>query len=144
MLLKDKMEKKVYVGMVADIIHKGHINLLNEASKYGKVIVGLLTDEAIESYKRKPVINYENRYIVISNLKMVDEVIKQESKYWSDNIIKINPDYVIHGDDWKSGNMNSIKNDVIKTLSEIGGELIEVPYTKGISTTDIIGRILSN
>ena len=135
------MEKKVYVGMSADILHKGHINLLNEASKYGKVIIGLLTDEAIESYKRKPIINYENRYIVVSNLKMVDEVIKQESKYWSDNIIKINPDYVIHGDDWKSGNMNSIRNDVIKTLSEIGGELIEVSYTPGISTTDIIGKI---
>ena len=135
------MEKIVYVGMAADIIHKGHINLLNEASKYGKVIVGLLTDEAIESYKRKPIINYENRYIVISSLKMIDKVIKQESKYWGNNIKLLQPDYVVHGDDWNIGVMNDIKRDVVKTLSEIGGELIEVPYTTGISTTEIIGKI---
>ena len=131
----------VYVGMSADIIHKGHINLLNEASKYGKVIVGLLTDEAIESYKRKPIINYENRHIVISHLKMIDKVIQQESKYWGNNIKLLQPDYVVHGDDWNIGVMNDIKRDVVKTLSEIGGELIEVPYTSGISTTEIIGKI---
>ncbi len=68
------MEKTVYVGMAADIIHKGHINLLNEASKYGKVTVGLLTDEALESYKRKPIINYENRHIVISSLRQVHKI----------------------------------------------------------------------
>lgn len=135
------MEKIVYVGMAADIIHKGHINLLNEASKYGKVIVGLLTDEAIESYKRKPIINYENRHIVISSLKMIDKVIQQESKYWGNNIKLLQPDYVVHGDDWNIGVMNDIKRDVVKTLSEIGGELIEVPYTSGISTTEIIGKI---
>ena len=127
--------------MSADIIHKGHINLLNEASKYGKVIVGLLTDEAIESYKRKPIINYENRHIVISHLKMIDKVIQQESKYWGNNIKLLQPDYVVHGDDWNIGVMNDIKRDVVKTLSEIGGELIEVPYTSGISTTEIIGKI---
>ena len=135
------MDKIVYVGMSADIIHKGHINLLNEASKYGKVIVGLLTDEAIEEYKRKPIINYENRYIVISNLKMVDSIIECKSKYWSENIIKLKPDFVIHGDDWKTGIMNDIREDIVSTLSEVGGELIEVPYTQGISTTDIINKI---
>jgi len=134
------MEKKVYVGMSADIIHKGHINLLNEASKYGKVIVGLLTDEAIESYKRKPIINYENRYIVVSNLKMVDKVVEQKTHDYTDNLKNIKPEYVVHGDDWISG-QSVVRNNVIKTLSEIGGELIEVPYTQGISTTDIIGKI---
>ena len=135
------MDKTVYVGMAGDIIHKGHINLLNEASKYGKVIVGLLTDEAIESYKRKPIINYENRHIVISSLRQVHKVIQQESKYWRNNIKLLQPDYVVHGDDWNVGVMNDIKKDVVKTLSEIGGELIEVPYTPGISTTEIIGKI---
>ena len=135
------MEKTVYVGMAADIIHKGHINLLNEASKYGKVIVGLLTDEAIESYKRKPIFNYENRYIVISSLRQVHKVIQQESKYWRNNIKLLQPDHVVHGDDWNVGVMNDIKKDVVETLSEIGGELIEVPYTPGISTTGIISKI---
>ena len=130
------MEKTVYVGMAADIIHKGHINLLNEASKYGQVIVGLLTDEAIESYKRKPIINYENRSIVISSLRQVHKVIQQGSKYWGNNIKLLQPDYVVHGDDWNTGVMDDIKRDVVKTLSEIGGELIEVPYTP-----EIIGKI---
>ena len=138
------MEKKVYVGMSADILHKGHINLLNEASKYGTVTVGLLNDEAIKSYKREPIINYKNRYIVISSLKMVYNIIEQKSKYWGDNIKLIKPDYVIHGDDWNAGVMTDIKKNVVETLSEIGGELIEVPYTKGISTTDIINKINSN
>ena len=134
------MEKVVYVGMSADIIHKGHINLLNEAAKYGKVVVGLLTDEAIESYKREPIINYDNRYIVISNLRQVDKVIKQETHDYTDNILTLRPDYVVHGDDWIQG-QTEIRGKVISTLTEIGGELIEVPYTQGISTTEIIGKI---
>jgi cytidyltransferase-like protein len=134
------MDKIVYVGMSADIIHKGHINLLNEASKYGKVIVGLLTDEAIEEYKRTPIINYENRYIVISSMKQVSKVIKQETHDYSDNIVLLKPNYVVHGDDWIQG-QSKIRDKVIVKLSEIGGELIEVPYTQGISTTDIINKI---
>tara|TARA_B100000900_G_C20055213_1_gene503576 strand:- start:110 stop:523 length:414 start_codon:yes stop_codon:yes gene_type:complete len=134
------MEKIVYVGMSADIIHTGHINLLNEASKYGKVIVGLLTDQAIESYKREPIINYDNRYIVISSLRQVNKVIKQETHDYTDNLLTVRPNYVIHGDDWIQG-QTEIRDKVISTLTEIGGELIEVPYTQGISTTEIIGKI---
>lgn len=135
------MEKKVYVGMAADILHKGHINILNEASKYGKVTVGLLNDEAIKSYKREPIINYENRYIVMENLKMVDSVIEQKTHDYTDNLKLIRPDYVVHGNDWIEG-QSEVRKKVIETLSEIGGELIEVPYTKGISTTDIINKIV--
>ena len=134
------MEKTVYVGMAADIIHKGHINLLNEASKYGQVIVGLLTDEAIESYKRKPIINYENRYVVISSLRQVHKVIQQETPDYTDNILLVKPDFVVHGDDWIQG-QSVIRDKVVETLSEICGELIEIPYTPGISTTEIIGKI---
>ena len=134
------MEKTVYVEMAADIIHKGHINLLNEASKYGQVIVGLLTDEAIESYKRKPIINYENRYVVISSLRQVHKVIQQETPDYTDNILLVKPDFVVHGDDWIQG-QSVIRDKVVETLSEICGELIEIPYTPGISTTEIIGKI---
>ena len=136
------MEKKVYVGMAADILHKGHINLLNEASKYGKITLGLLNDEAIESYKRKPIINYENRYIVMNSLKMIDNIIEQKTHDYTDNIKLIKPDYVVHADDWIEG-QSEIRKKVIETLSDIGGELIEVPYTKGISTTDIIDKIIN-
>ena len=137
------MGKKVYVGMAADILHKGHINLLNEASKYGEVTVGLLNDEAIKSYKREPIINYENRYIVMQSLKMVNNIIEQKTHDYTDNLKLIRPDYVVHGNDWIEG-QSEVRIKVIETLSEIGGKLIEVPYTKGISTTDIINKIKYN
>lgn len=137
------MEKTVYVGMAADIIHKGHINLLNMAKKYGKVTVGLLNDEAIKSYKREPIINYENRYIVMESLKMVDNIMEQKTHDYTDNLRLLRPNYVVHGDDWIDG-QSVIRKKVIEVLSEFDGELIEVPYTGGISTTDIINKIKNN
>ena len=134
------MEKTVYVGMAADIIHKGHINLLNMAKKYGKVTVGLLNDEAIKSYKREPIINYENRYIVMESLKMVDNIMEQKTHDYTGNLRLLKPNYVVHGDDWIDG-QSVIRKKVIEVLSEFDGELIEVPYTGGISTTDIINKI---
>ena len=95
--------KKVYVGMSADIIHHGHLNIIKEAKKLGRVIVGLLTDEAIASYKRLPLIPYNQREIIIQNIKGVDEVVPQETLDYVPNLRKINPDYVVHGDDWKIG-----------------------------------------
>ena len=87
------MDKKelVYVPMAVDILHPGHINIIKEAAKYGKVIVGLFSDEAIKSYKRVPYMNYEMRKIIIENVKGVDEVICQEIKDYSPNLIKLKP-----------------------------------------------------
>ena len=133
--------KKVYVGMSADIIHKGHINILNVASSYGDVYVGLLSDEAIRSYKRNPIITYEDRYIVIDSLKQVNIIIKQDTLDYTNNLINIRPDYVVHGNDWILGPQKKTRDKVIETLKEWGGQVIDVPYTTGISTTDIINRI---
>ena len=126
---------KVYVGMSADLIHPGHINILNEASKYGSVIVGLLTDEAIASYKRLPSLTYEQRKQIIENIKGVDEVIPQTTLDYVENLKKIKPSYVVHGDDWKTGVQSKVRDRVIKCLDEWGGELIEPEYTKNISST---------
>lgn len=126
---------KVYVGMSADLIHPGHINILNEASKYGSVIVGLLTDEAIASYKRLPSLTYEQRKQIIENIKGVDEVIPQTTLDYVENLKKIKPSYVVHGDDWKTGVQSKVRDRVIKCLEEWGGELIEPEYTKNISST---------
>jgi len=126
---------KVYVGMSADLIHPGHINILNEASKYGSVIVGLLTDEAIASYKRLPSLTYEQRKHIIENIKGVDEVIPQTTLDYVENLKKIKPSYVVHGDDWKTGVQSKVRDRVIKCLEEWGGELIEPEYTKNISST---------
>lgn len=131
------MAKKVYVGMSADMIHPGHLNIIKEASKLGDVIIGLLTDKAIASYKRLPTLKYEQRKIIIENVKGVSEVVPQNELDYSVNLRKIKPDYVVHGDDWKKGVQQKTRQKVIDTLNEWGGKLHEVPYTKGISSTQL-------
>lgn len=131
-------DKIVYVAMSADLIHPGHINILKTASTYGKVIVGLLTDKAIASYKRLPYMNYEQRKDVIENIKYVSEVIAQDTLSYEQNLRKLRPDFVIHGDDWKNGPQEKTRQNVIETLKDIGkGELIEPKYTQGISSTQL-------
>ena len=136
------MEKKtVYVGMSADIIHPGHLNIIKEASKLGRVIVGVLTDEAIASYKRLPYLNYEQRALVVKNLKGVDEVIPQTTLDYRPNLEKIRPDYVVHGDDWKEGVQKETRQKVIEKLAEWGGKVIDIPYTQGISSSKLNQKI---
>ena len=130
-------QKIVYVAMSADIVHPGHLNIIQEASKLGKVIIGLLTDSAIASYKRLPFMNFEQRKIVIENIKGVSEVIAQETLDYIPNLRKLKPDFVVHGDDWKEGVQKETRRRVIGALSEWNGQLIEVPYTKGISSTKL-------
>ncbi len=125
--------KKVYTAFSIDLLHEGHINILKKAAKYGKVIVGLLTDKAIASYKRLPHFTYEKRKYILENLKYVSEVIPQETLDYSKNLKKIKPDYVIHGDDWKLGIQKKTRDDVIRILKNWGGKLIEVKYTKNYS-----------
>lgn len=133
--------KKVYVGMSADIIHPGHLNIIREAQKYGSVIVGVLTDEAIASYKRLPYLDYEQRALVVQNLKGVDAVIPQTTLDYVPNLKKIRPDYVVHGDDWKDGVQKQTRQRVIDILAEWGGKVIDIPYTKGISSTMLNERL---
>lgn len=127
--------KKVYVGMSADILHHGHLNILEIAKEKGNVIVGLLTDEAISSYKAPPLLPYDQRKAMLDNLRLVDEIIPQETLDYVDNLRKIKPDFVIHGDDWKKGPQKETRDRVIRTLSEWDGKLIEPNYTIGISST---------
>ena len=139
-----KKRKKIYVGIAADILHKGHINILKKASTYGEVIVGLLTDKAILSYKNFPHLNYKERKIVIENIKFVRKVIPQKTLDYTTNLKKIKPDYVIHGDDWKHGIQKKIREKVIKTIKKWSGKLIEVKYTKNISSTMLKKRLIKN
>ncbi len=129
--------KKVYVGMSADLVHPGHLNIIKEAEKLGDVTIGLLTDEAIASYKRLPHMEYDQRKEVIENIKGVKEVIPQPTLDYRPNLKKIKPDFVVHGDDWKEGVQSQTRQQVIDTLNEWGGELVEIPYTKGISSTQL-------
>lgn len=131
------MKKKVYVGMSADLIHPGHLNIINEARQLGEVIIGLLTDKAIASYKRLPYLTYEQRKIIVENIKGVKKVIPQLTLDYVPNLKLIKPDFVVHGDDWKSGVQKQTRKRVIETLKVWGGKLIEIEYTKGISSTQL-------
>ena len=137
------MDKKelVYVPMAVDILHPGHINIIKEAAKYGKVIVGLFSDEAIKSYKRVPYMNYEMRKIIIENVKGVDEVICQEIKDYSPNLIKLKPKYMVHGTDWREGPLADVRQKAIDLMASWGGEVIEPEYTKGVSSSQLIKTI---
>ena len=137
-----KIKKKVYVGLSADILHEGHINILKTAHNLGEVTVGLLTDQAIASYKKIPHLNFRQREIVLKNMKFVKKVIPQNTLDYRPNLKMIKPDYVVHGDDWKAGIQKKTRSQVIKTLKKWKGKLIEPRYTKNISSTLIKKNIL--
>lgn len=127
--------------MSADLIHPGHLNVIQKGKELGRVIIGLLTDKAIASYKRVPYLEYEQRKIIIENISGVSEVVAQETLDYTDNLKKIKPDYVVHGDDWRSGVQQSTRMKVIETLKEWGGVLVEIPYTGGVSSSMIRGSL---
>lgn len=129
--------RKVYLAMSADIIHHGHINVISEARTLGEVTVGILTDEVIASYKRFPLLSFEQRKSIVENLKGVARVVPQTTLDYVPNLEKLRPDYVVHGDDWKTGIQRSIRARVVETLRQWGGELIEITYTKGVSITQL-------
>lgn len=129
--------KTVYIAISADILHHGHINLIKKASEYGNLIVGVLSDEAVATYKRFPVLDYEQRTFIISNIDGVKDVVPQNTLDYTENLKKYKPDFVLHGDDWKEGVQSQIRKNVIDTLNEWGGELIEIPYTEDVSIDQI-------
>ena len=131
----------VYVGLSADILHEGHINILKIASSYGDVVVGLLTDEAIASYKNIPYLNFRQRKVVLENLRYVKKVIPQQTLDYVDNLNIVRPNYVVHGDDWKTGIQKKTRDRVLKALKKWSGKLIEPKYTKNISSTIIKNKI---
>jgi phosphoenolpyruvate phosphomutase len=124
--------------MCADLVHHGHVNIISEASKLGEVTVGLLTDEAIAAYKRVPLLSYEHRKAIIESMKGVSEVIPQDTLDYVPNLVKLKPDYVVHGSDWKTGVQQQTRARVIEALKEWGGELVEPEYTEGVSSTQLI------
>lgn len=128
---------KVYMAMSADIVHQGHLNVINEARNLGDVIIGLHTDDVIRGYWRNPIMKYDERKEVIENIKGVIEVIPQDTLDQVSNILKVRPEYVVHGDDWKEGQQKELRENVINALNTYGGKLIEVPYTKGVSISKL-------
>ena len=129
--------KTVYVAMSADIIHQGHLKVINEARNLGDVIVGLHTDDVIRGYWRNPIMKYEERKEVVNNIKGVISVVPQDSLDQVPNLIEFKPDYVVHGDDWLEGYQKELRERVIEAIKEWGGELVETPYTHGVSISKL-------
>ena len=135
------MAKTVYLGMIGDIMHPGLINIINEGAKYGDVMIGLFTDKAIATHKRLPYLTYEQRKNVIENIKGVSSIVPQDEWSYVPNLLKYKPDYIIHGDDWQQGPDKYIRDEVFKAMEKLGGEVIEIPYTKGISASALKDEI---
>lgn len=129
--------KTVYVGMSADLVHPGHLNIIRRARQLGDVTVGLLTDKAIASYKRLPYMTFEQRREVVEHIKGVTRVVPQDTLDYEPNLREYRPDYVVHGDDWRVGVQRATRQRVIDVLAEWGGELVEVPYTQNISSSQL-------
>ena len=129
--------KKVYVGMSADVFHHGHVNIIKEARKYGDVIVGLLNDKAVSDHKRLPYLNWENRKKIIENIKGVTKVFEQSEWDYAPSILKYKPDFMVHGTDWLTGPLAPYRDLAIKALESYGGKLIEIEYTKDVSSTGL-------
>lgn len=121
--------KTVYMSFSTDIIHGGHISIIQKASELGELVIGMLTDEVVASYKRFPVLEYDERVKIVEAIKGVSKVIPQETLSYAENLRTLKPDYVVHGDNWVSGIQKPIRDEVIEVLGEYGGELIEYPYT---------------
>ena len=137
------IKKKIaYVPLAVDILHKGHLNIIKIAKKYGVVVIGLLTDKAIAQYKDLTILNYNERESLVKELAYVDKVIAQDSHDYEKILNQIKPDYFIHGDDWKFDNRRYTRKKVIKILKKWKGRLIEPKYTKNISSSLIKNKIL--
>ncbi len=119
------------------------MNIIKEGEKLGSVTVGVLTDKAIASYKRLPYLDYEQRKMIVENIKGVEKVIPQDSLDYVPNLMKVKPDFVVHGDDWKEGIQQETRQRVIDTIKEWNGKVIDVPYTQGISSSKLNEKVKS-
>ena len=125
----------VYVPMVADIVHPGHINIIKRAAELGEVMVGLFSDEAVASYKRVPYMTYEQRKVIVENIKGVSRVVMQDTRDYVPNLEKYQPAYMVHGTDWREGPLADVRQKAIELMATWGGEVVEPDYTEGISST---------
>ena len=128
--VKESMEKTVYMCVSADMIHSGHISIIKKAAALGKLTVGVLSDEAVASYKRFPLMPFEERKALFENISGVASVVEQKTLSYKDVLNELKPDYVVHGDDWKEGFQKPIRAEVAEILATYGGQLVEYPYSK--------------
>ena len=139
-----KKTKIIYVPLAVDILHSGHLNIIDKAKKYGTVVIGLLSDAAIAEYKNIPTLSFNERHRIVNSLKNVSKIIKQDTWDYTNILNNLKPDYFIHGDDWKKGVQKKTRENVIKLLKKNKGKLIEVPYSKNISSSSIKSALVNH
>ncbi len=127
--VKEVNERTVYMCCSTDYIHSGHIAIINKACRLGRLTIGVLSDEAVASYKRYPLLPFDERKLLFENIAGVEKVVEQKSLSYADNLRMLKPDYVVHGDDWIEGFQKPIREEVIRVLGEYGGKLVEYPYS---------------
>ncbi len=127
--VKEVNERTVYMCCSTDYIHSGHIAIINKACRLGRLTIGVLSDEAVASYKRYPLLPFDERKSLFENIAGVEKVVEQKSLSYADNLRMLKPDYVVHGDDWIEGFQKPIREEVIRVLGEYGGKLVEYPYS---------------
>lgn len=129
--------KSVYIAISSDVLHRGHLNIIEQGARLGEVTIGLLTDSAIATYKRAPLLDWETRRATLVGMRNVARVVAQDTLSYANNLREFKPDIVLHGDDWRTGVQAVTRAEVISVLAEYGGELVEVAYTEGVSGTDL-------
>ena len=132
--------KSVYMCFSTDILHRGHLQLIKKAAALGTLTVGVLTDGVIATYKRYPLIPLEERLEMFSDIKGVERVVVQDALSYRKVLRELRPDIVVHGDDWRTGYQANIRREVLETLEEWGGELVEFPYTNS-PTEDTVSAL---
>lgn len=138
--LREIENRTVYLCFSADMLHSGHIAILKKAQKLGKLTVGVLSDEAVASYKRYPLIPFAERKALMENIAGVSKVVEQKELSYAENLRALKPDFVVHGDDWQTGFQKPIRDEVIDVLSEYGGKLVEFPYSKNAAFDELDKR----
>jgi phosphoenolpyruvate phosphomutase len=134
----------VYISLIADIFHAGHVRLISEGSKLGKVTIGLLTDNACSELNETPILSYEKRKEVLRSIKGINKIIEQGGPSYIENLNKIKPDFVVHGDDWVNNHQKIYRSEVLKFLKENGGKLIEIPYSFDVNAIKLKEQAIKN
>ncbi len=140
--MNNQRRPRVYIGMTVDIMHHGHVNVIMKAREYGDVMVGLLTDAAVANHKRLPFLTWEHRKQIIENISGVVEVVPQEEWDYAPNLRKFKPEFMVHGTDWLEGPLAPYRERAMAALAEYSGQLIEVPYTHGITSSALAQQLL--
>ncbi|MCL2866501.1 MAG: phosphoenolpyruvate mutase [Clostridia bacterium] len=129
-LLRVPAEKTVYMCFSAEWLHSAHVALIHKAADLGRLTIGVMTDEAVASYKRFPLVPYAERKALFENIACVNRVVAQRELSYRENILAFKPDIVVHGDDWREGHQRPIRDEAETILASYGGRLVEFPYTR--------------